>query len=174
MLCRQTGNALKPITDLASIRLGMPAQVRRMGIPSLSWTRVFSFTKNYAIKYAYMPQNQQTIHPLMRALPAALRARMDALGHTQMQVYEETGVPQPQISRALTGTRKRLTPSMLTLCRYALLDPDKVSTTSAAVSDLMGLIQHLVGDSAPAAAHMKALLRSLAPLMAEYRNSTAG
>lgn len=95
---------------------------------------------------------------------------MDALGHSQIDVYEHTGVPQPQISRALKGVRKRATPAMLKLCRYALLEPDSGSAASAAVRELTGLVQHLVGDSAPAASHMKALLRSLAPLMAEYRN----
>lgn len=108
----------------------------------------------------------------MRALPAALRARMDVLGHSQIEVSEITGVPQPQISRALNGGRKRPTPAMLELCRYASLETGQLEAATGGAREVTLLMQHLIGDSAPAAAHMKALLRSLAPLMADYRRRT--
>lgn len=120
--------------------------------------------------YAYMPIGTQKLHPLMRALPAALRVRMDALGHSQMEVSALTGVPQPQISRALSGSRKRPTPAMLELCRYASLELGKAEAASGAAREVTLLMQLLIGDSAPAAAQMKAVLRSLAPLMSDYRN----
>lgn len=109
----------------------------------------------------------------MRALPAALRARMESLGHTQLQVYERTGVPQPQISRALNGSRKRLTPAMLELCRYASLREAGAVVADSAAHEVTALVQHLIGNSEPAAAHMKAVLRSLAPLLAEFRERTS-
>jgi transcriptional regulator with XRE-family HTH domain len=109
------------------------------------------------------------MHPAMRALPAALRARMDSLGHHQSDVSERTGVPQPQISRALNGERKRLTPAMRELCRYAELGEGLPLSAGETTEEVTALLQHLIGDSAPAAAHMKSVLRSLAPLMADYR-----
>jgi len=109
----------------------------------------------------------------MRALPAALRARMDALGHSQIEVSERTGVPQPQISRALSGGRKRLTPAMRELCRYAELQDDGNSEVGGVALEVTALLQHLIGDSAPAAAHIRSVLRSLAPLMADYRQRTS-
>jgi hypothetical protein len=111
-------------------------------------------------------------HPVMSALPGALRARMDSLGHDQIDVEAATGVPQPQISRALNGTRKRLTPPMIKLCRYAELGDGVSPGPDTVVQELSVLLQHVIGDSASAAAHMKAVLRSLAPIMADYRRRT--
>lgn len=119
-----------------------------------------------------MPIKKHDKHPIMSALPGALRARMDSLGHDQMDVEAVTGVPQPQISRALNGVRKRLTPSMLKLCVYAELSDDVAQGPDAVVQELTVLLQYVIGDSASAAAHMKAVLRSLAPIMADYRRRT--
>lgn len=109
----------------------------------------------------------------MRSLPAALGARMIALGHSQIEVSAFTGVSQPQISRALKGARKRLTPDMEKLCRYALLKAEEPAVVSDAALEVTVLVRLLIGDSALAAAHMKAVLRSLAPLMTEYRQRTS-
>jgi hypothetical protein len=127
----------------------------------------------YTIKYAHMPKRTHEIHPALRALPMALRARMDSLEHDQMDVEAATGVPQPQISRALKGVRKRLTPPMRELCRYAGLDSGSPPPASDVAQEVAILLQHMIGDSAPAAAHMKAVLRSLVPIMADYRRRTA-
>lgn len=120
-----------------------------------------------------MSTRKHDLHPALRALPGALRARMDVLGHAQIDVEAATGVPQPQISRALNGVRKRLTPPMRELCRYAGLDDMSIPSVSDASQEVAILLQHMIGDSAPAAAHMKGVLRSLAPLVADYRRRTA-
>lgn len=109
----------------------------------------------------------------MRALPVALEARMIALGQSQIDVSAVTGVPQPQISRALKGVRKRLTPEMKKLCRYALLEVEDSTGGGDAALELALLMRQLIGDSALAAVHMKAVLRSLAPLMADCRQRTS-
>lgn len=127
-----------------------------------------SLSAIYTINYAYMPNRKHDTHAALRALPGALRARMDSLGHDQLDVEAATGVPQPQISRALNGIRKRLTPPMRELCRYAGLDDDS-PPVNAAAQELAALVQHMIGDSTAAAVHMKAVLRSLAPLMADCR-----
>lgn len=113
------------------------------------------------------------MHPVMRALPVALRARMDSLGHRQNDVVAHTGVPQPQVSRALNGERKRLTPAMQKLCQYAEIEKSLPTAASETTEEVAALLQHLIGDSASAAAHMKAVLRSLAPLMASYRRDAS-
>jgi hypothetical protein len=43
----------------------------------------------------------------------------------------------------------------------------------SAAHEVTALVQHLIGNSEPAAAHMKAVLRSLAPLLAEFRERTS-
>ena len=98
---------------------------------------------------------------------------MTSLGHSQIEVSAITGVPQPQISRTLQGARKRLTPEMKKLCRYALLDAEDPAGGGDAALEVTLLMRQLIGDSALAAAHMKAMLRSLAPLMADFRQRTS-
>jgi len=120
-----------------------------------------------------MLKKLQSFHPLMRSLPAALGARMIALGHSQVEVSAFTGVPQPQISRALQGARKRLTPDMEKLCRYALLSAEEPEVVGDTALEVTLLMRQLIGDSTLAAAHMKAVLRSLAPLMADHRQRTS-
>lgn len=120
-----------------------------------------------------MPKNPENFDPLMRSLPAALRARMIALGHSQLEVAALTGVPQPQISRALQGSRKRLTPEMEKLCRYACIGAKGPADVNDAALEVTLLVRQLIGDSAVAAAHVKAVLRSLAPLMADYRQRSS-
>lgn len=132
-------------------------------------TKQISFFVTYSISYVFMPIKDHKIHPLLLALPSALRARMDVLGHSQCDVSAITGVPQPQISRVLNGARKRLTPAMQELCIYAQLECDNSSFSSNPARDVVNLLQNMIGDSAPAAEKMKAVLRSLAPLLADYR-----
>lgn len=116
-----------------------------------------------------MPNRVHDVHPAMRNLPGALRAQMERLGHDQKDVEIRTGVPQPQISRALNGVRKRLTQPMRELCRYADIDCDSLTLAISEAGDIAALLQEMVGTSAPAASQMRIVLRSLAPLLADYR-----
>ena len=99
----------------------------------------------------------------MTQLPGALRARMEANGHTQKDVEIATGVPQPQISRVLNGQRKRPTDAMQKLCRYAELEMDGESAPS--LVELMGLLQRLVSGGPAATACAKGVLESLTLLL---------
>lgn len=118
-----------------------------------------------------MPNRMRTVDPVLLRLPQALRARMVKLDHTQMDVERLTGVPQPQISRALNGVRKRLTGPMSKLCLYAELSTAhrQSATVGASVSELSRLLEELLGDSPAAAEIVKGVLLSLAPLVAGYR-----
>jgi hypothetical protein len=93
---------------------------------------------------------------------------MKQLGHIQDDVSKATGVPQPQISRALAGRRKRLTEPMRALCRYAGIDVED-SSTKALSNDLVRLVQDLAGDSPAAASALHGVLSSIAPLIRKKR-----
>jgi len=93
---------------------------------------------------------------------------MKQLGHIQGDVSKVTGVPQPQISRALAGRRKRLTEPMRALCRYACLDIED-SSTQASSDDLIRLVRDLAGDSPAAASALHGVLSSIAPLIRKNR-----
>lgn len=116
---------------------------------------------HYAVIYADMPNKSQQIHPLMVRLPAALRARMEALGHTQNDVATLTGVGQPQISRVLRGERKRLSPAMTRLCRYA-----DIETIGREEYELQQLFERLISSGPVAEECVRGVLRGLEPLLA--------
>jgi hypothetical protein len=93
---------------------------------------------------------------------------MEQLGHVQSDVSKATGVPQPQISRALAGRRKRLTEPMRALCRYAGIDVEDGSKQALSI-DLVRLVQDLAGDSPAAATALHGVLSSIAPLIRKNR-----
>ena len=109
-----------------------------------------------------MPNKPQQMHPLMAQLPAALAARMDKLGHTQKDVEAATGVHQSQVSRALSGDRKRLTDSMKRLCRYADIDEQGATRRE---QDLQTLLDKLTSLGPVAEECVRGVLRSLEPLL---------
>lgn len=91
---------------------------------------------------------------------------MDVNGHTQMDVEIATGVPQPQISRALNGQRKRPTGAMRKLCQYAELEIGEIGEGSAtSLVELTELLQRLVAGGPATTACTKGVLESLALLL---------
>lgn len=111
-----------------------------------------------------MPDCSYVIAQVMLRLPEALRRRMRAEQHTQMDVSSLTGVPQSQISKALNGRRKRLTQPMIALCQYAGLET--TSNHPPALAELTQILQMLVEGNPAAAACIKDVLQGLAPLVA--------
>lgn len=107
-----------------------------------------------------MPTKSAPTHPWIAQLPAALRARMDANEHTQKDVAKATGVPQPQVSRALNGQRKRPTEAMRKLCRYAELEME--SNDAPPIAELVGLLQRVVAGGPEATTCAKGVLENLA------------
>lgn len=94
----------------------------------------------------------------MARLPAALRSRMQALGHRQNDVVKATGVPQPQISKVLKGIRKRKTLAIEPLFQYAFNDLKGGASRDAGLTELF----HRVVSQSPAAAEcVRNILQSL-------------
>ncbi len=108
-----------------------------------------------------MPNKPAKVDPLMARLPAALRERMQANNHTQKDVEKATAVPQPQISKALKGLRKRPTEPMLKLCQYASIAAPIDAPSAAELSDLL---QKVVASSPATAECVRGILESLANL----------
>lgn len=100
---------------------------------------------------------------MMARLPAALRERMHANGHTQIDVERLTGVPQPQISKALSGVRKRPTEPMRKLCQYADIEAQGGVPHTA---ELTELLQRVVASGPATAECVRGILQSLAALSA--------
>jgi transcriptional regulator with XRE-family HTH domain len=84
-------------------------------------------------------------------------------GHTQKDVERLTGVPQPQVSRALNGLRKRPTKAIRKLCDYAFIGGDHAASPTFA--ELSALLQEIVAGHPAAAECVKGVLQSLAPLV---------
>jgi len=100
---------------------------------------------------------------MMARLPVALRERMDANRHTQVEVEKLTGVPQPQISKALKGVRKRPTEPMRRLCRYASIEVHDGAPNTA---ELSALLQKVLAHGPATAECVRGILQSLAALTA--------
>jgi len=120
------------------------------------------------VDYAVMPVKSHRPHSLLRQLPGALSARMKADGLSQLALAERLSIGQPQISRALAGQRKRLTPPMRKLCRYAGLLTEE-QFVEARHEKLNALLRDLVGDSAPAAKLVEGVMLSLVPIVEKLR-----
>jgi hypothetical protein len=96
---------------------------------------------------------------------------MSVNGHVQKDVEAATGVPQPQISRALNGHRKRPTEPMKKLCQYAELTPK--GENAVAMAELHGLLQDVATGGPAAAECAKRVLEGLALLLGGATNKGA-
>jgi transcriptional regulator with XRE-family HTH domain len=107
----------------------------------------------------------------MSSFRQALKDAMEERGHTQKDVEKLTGVSQSLISRLLAGQRKRMTPSVLTLCRYANFEAEGHNSAAASESRLSQSVRAAVGDNADAAALLARIVDALAPALRQYRAS---
>lgn len=111
-----------------------------------------------------MPKGPIQTDPRMAWLPAALDARMKAFGHKQGDVERLTGVPQPQISKVLKGTRKRLTEPMEALCRYA--ETGEGVSADTRISALAAQLVWMVAQQSSRKEAVKSVLEGLIALIA--------
>lgn len=116
-----------------------------------------------------MPVQTSEMHIVKRELPLALRARMESDGLTQIMLSRRLSVSQPEISRALSGKRKRMTQSMRRLCIYAGLIGAEHEDAETLLR-LNALVAEIVGGSDEAARIVERTLLSLAPAIAALRN----
>lgn len=86
-------------------------------------------------------------------------------GHTQIDVFEATKVPQSQVSRVLAGKRKRLTPAIVRLCQYAGIDLEMALPASSESRELAKLVEQLAGTSPAMARAIRQVLSTLAPFL---------
>lgn len=94
---------------------------------------------------------------------------MDELGHTQEHVAIATGVAQSNISRILSGERKRLGRAVLRLCQYAEINADEVSPRDEAQEQASQLLRTIIGHNPAAASAVARILEVLAPILRSHR-----
>jgi transcriptional regulator with XRE-family HTH domain len=104
----------------------------------------------------------------MTGIRAAIEQRMMQLDHSQSQVAELTSVPQSDVSRILSGQRKRVTKSVLALCQYANYDVETTYEFSRLERELSQVLRGVIGENPAAAPILTRILKALAPLLTAY------
>jgi transcriptional regulator with XRE-family HTH domain len=113
-----------------------------------------------------MPAKALDIDPRMEAAIPRLRARMAERGHTQKDVEAATGVGQSQISKFLSGQRRRLTPDIERLFQYAGIGMPVPEAPAAELARLSRTVRRLVGNNTRRAVLLTRVIESLGPALA--------
>lgn len=87
-------------------------------------------------------------------------------GHTQKDVEAATGVRQSQISKFLSGQRRRLTPDVERLFQYAGIGMPVPEVPAAELARLSRTVRRLVGNNTRRAALLTRVIESLGPALA--------
>lgn len=109
----------------------------------------------------------------MAAIRTAVRTQMRRKNHAQQAVSSLTGVTQSQISRVLSGQRKRVTPAVILLCQYAEFEIERLPAALAAERQLSQVLRGAIGDNVAAAAVVARVLEALAPVLRAYHPDDA-
>lgn len=121
------------------------------------------------ISYASMPNRRHPSDPRIDPIREAVERQMKRHGHSQPRVSELTGVSQSNISRLLSGQRKRVTSPVRALCQYAEFDPNSTAQFAEVERRLSQVLRGAIGDNAAAAAALTKILEALAPVLRTYQ-----
>lgn len=106
----------------------------------------------------------------MDAIREAVEQQMKRKEHSQLAVATLTGVSQSDVSRLLSGQRKRVTPQVIALCEYAEFDADLTTHSAAAERRLSQALRGAIGDNPEARSALTRVLEVLAPLLRNYHS----
>lgn len=120
-----------------------------------------------------MPNRVHHTDPFLTELRTAVQRVMAEKGHTQAQVFEQSGVTQAQLSRFLAGGGKRMTKRLWALCGYAELDPVSHGVLPDGQRELSQLLSEVIGDNPNAAQALLAVVQALAPVLRSLPHPTA-
>lgn len=98
---------------------------------------------------------------------------MTERNHTQIQVSQQSGMSQGQLSRFLAGGGKRMTDHLWALCKYAELDAVSHRALPNDQQELSQLLSEVIGDNASAAQALLAVVHALAPVLRSLPRSSA-
>jgi len=112
-----------------------------------------------------MSKNTHKTDPRLALLRAVLPQRMSALDHTQEQAAQKAGVTQADVSRVLSGQKRRFTPPIAKLCQYAEIDPTSLGDPQRAHDRLSQSVSWAIGDNPAAALVLSYIVDSIAPLI---------
>lgn len=90
---------------------------------------------------------------------------MDARGHQQKDVVSATGLTQPQVSKVLSGERRRVTATVRAICQYAGIDLDAACDFGPDCLPLSQSARRLLEDNPAAAAVVAHIVDVLVPAL---------
>lgn len=118
-----------------------------------------------------MPINSSSSELRMARARAAIQHYIDANGLTLSELAALSGVAQPQISKILTGVRKRWSSDIEKLCQYAKIDIPSSRPAIASEQRLSRALRRALGnlDDARAMDIMTRVVEALTPALAALR-----
>ena len=122
---------------------------------------------DYAISYANMQNRTHQVDPFLATLRHAVEAKMTACGHKQRDVIAATGIGQSLMSRFMAGGRKRMSPRLYPLCKYAELSTSSHKPLPATEAALSQVVREAIGDNPAAATALIRIVEALVPVLSQ-------
>ena len=108
------------------------------------------------------------------AIIAATRRKMRERGDTQSDIAQHIGVTQGEISKILSGQRRRLTKPIIKLCQYANYDVATDSDDGGYLGPLSQVLREAIDDNPDAEEALVHILHALLPLLRNYTTPGSG
>jgi hypothetical protein len=119
-----------------------------------------------------MPVGRQPTDPrLLAAVPQVL-AYMAMQGHQQKDVMRLSKQSQPQVSKFLSGQRRRVTTAVRQICRYAGIDLELASVRTEPTLPLSQSARQVLEDNPRAAEAVARVIEALVPVLAQLYEAT--
>lgn len=123
--------------------------------------------------YSVMPSIPRPTDPRIAAVLPRVLAYMEAHNHRQCDVVRLTGQSQPQVSKFLTGRRRRATSAVYAICQYAGIELDRESPSTMGALPLSQSARRLLKDNPQAAVIVTLVVESLVPALSSRLRDTA-
>jgi hypothetical protein len=119
-----------------------------------------------------MPRSPLKLDPRIERIRAALRDYVLAVRGRQMSIEKATGVKQYTISRFISGRRRKLSPAIEAVCKYAEIETDSGIGKDGDNARLKAALSK-VWDGRPETAELIAvLIESLGPILLALRRQS--
>lgn len=120
-----------------------------------------------------MPNRAHITDPRLGPARAGVIAFLANRSMKQEQLAYALGIKQSQVSRFLSGQRKRITPTIQRICQYADVELSSASVVSPAHERVSQTMRRVLGDNRHAADLLAQIVEAVAPLLTQLSIPTS-
>lgn len=128
---------------------------------------------NHGISYADMPNRAHVTDPRLGPARAAVMAFLSSQSMKQEELAFALKIEQSQVSRFLSGQRKRITPTIRRICQYAGFELSPASAAPSAQERVSQTMRQVLGINPQAADLLAQIVEAVGPLLAQLPKSTS-